>query len=735
MNNRRSDNKYGKLLYNPNQREQRRLGAFSNDEFDEDEINEETNENDEKLESNDNQETANVNENNENVESAPSTPSNTLAKEGLKTGAKSLGKQAAAKSAQVAGQVGLRLAAFIAANPWILLIIVIVLLLILILLAFAGINANNSQSGYYDETCNYNLTTVNLNTCNTSFVTNISIQQYVIGTTLSLIKDKEYDDNTIKAIMITIKTNAFATGNYDANSKKLDLDTCTYGFEDNKDSAEYSKLITLYEEIGDYLYLNDSYNSTITNLSPDDNLSFDINNLENVQNEETTQSYNEILDNLFNKKVTLDNPTDETEEIDNKSYKLYSLGDYCEFIQTDENSNSSSMCATNSDSANIFTYISTFEGVTDACNGGTGYLAEDLKDGTITVGHGVTNYLLGNKNIADYIDKNGWSKYFRRNGNGYMVNEGDCIPTSVADKIKIYAIPTIYAPAIDTAAQKYGVTFTQYQKDALTSFNYNLGAGHTDSLVKAYADGGYEGLWNEMKQYVTSKGKKLDGLKKRRKSEFALFVTGDYTDQGKFYSRSLTNYDDYDSEGVLSRQAICSNGIGGNDSPNCTIYAQADPRWSSISLGGVDSMGRSGCAVTSIAIGISCSGVQTTISNFNAGEFIKKLNMGKCFVGNGSIIWGCSTITEVAPGVKFAADHNYIQNKSNEEKKQLINQYPQSNYFVLVHFVNKNYPRGHFVVVSSISGDNLTVKNPAGGVVSTIPINIIDRVLAYSTKG
>ena len=65
-----------------------------------------------------------------------------------------------------------------------------------------------------------------------------------------------------------------------------------------------------------------------------------------------------------------------------------------------------------------------------------------------------------------------------------------------------------------------------------------------------------------MKKYYHAGGKALDGLKKRRKAEFALFVTGDYTDQGKFYGRSLDNYDDYDSEGVMARQAVCyDNGL------------------------------------------------------------------------------------------------------------------------------------------------------------------------------
>ena len=111
------------------------------------------------------------------------------------------------------------------------------------------------------------------------------------------------------------------------------------------------------------------------------------------------------------------------------------------------------------------------------------------------------------------------------------------------------------------------MTLTQYQKDALTSFNYNLGTGYTENLIAAYANGGYEGLWNYMKQFYHSNGRELDGLRKRRKAEFALFVTGDYTDQGLFYMRGLDNYDDYDSENVMAREAICSTSVSGFSLP------------------------------------------------------------------------------------------------------------------------------------------------------------------------
>ena len=225
--------------------------------------------------------------------------------------------------------------------------------------------------------------------------------------------------------------------------------------------------------------------------------------------------------------------------------------------ESSANSSLNSSCDTSSDEANLVTFVGTFEGTTSICNGGSGYLAEDIGDGAISAGAGLTNAAVSG--ATSFIDENNYGSYFHFNGSNYYMNLGDCIPTDVLDKMKIYVLENNYASTIDSISEKYGVTLTQYQKDAITSFNYNLGPGYTEDLISAYASGGYEGLWNEMKQYIYSNGEVWPGLMSRRKAEFALFVTGDYTDQGLFYSRDNENYDYYDSEGVMAREAICES--------------------------------------------------------------------------------------------------------------------------------------------------------------------------------
>lgn len=168
-------------------------------------------------------------------------------------------------------------------------------------------------------------------------------------------------------------------------------------------------------------------------------------------------------------------------------------------------------------------------------------------------------------------------------------------------------------------------------------------------------------------------------------------------------------------------------------SQNCTIYAQGDSRWKSIPLGSSDTnMGASGCAVTSIAIGISCSGTEVSVANFDAGKLIETLNKGACFTSGGSIYWGCSAINQIAPNVKLIYSESGVKSKSDEYKKEIINDYNVDKNFIIVHFKNTSHPRGHYVVVSKINGSDVIVKDPSGGKVSTLSISLIDQFVIYS---
>ncbi len=307
------------------------------------------------------------------------------------------------------------------------------------------------------------------------------------------------------------------------------------------DSSVWGKCWTTWEE-------KNSEGKTVTKaawLHTDDTTGFSVVGAYNLMRR-NDYDYNLILQSFYGDNIKLITISKETK----KNSSNFDTGSF------------TSGCSTSTSNANLLTFLNTFEGTEGYCSNKTGYLAKNTNDSTITIGHGVTNHDFGSDVTAEFIRQNGWESYFRKKGNVFYVNDGDCVPISIIDSIEQNSLANRYAAPIDEAAQKYNVTLTQYQKDAITSFNYNLGEGHTESLISAYASGGLEGLWAFMKQYRKSQGEILTGLMSRRKAEFALFVTGDYTDQGKFYSRSLDDYDNYDSEGIIARKASCSLGTG-----------------------------------------------------------------------------------------------------------------------------------------------------------------------------
>ncbi len=214
-------------------------------------------------------------------------------------------------------------------------------------------------------------------------------------------------------------------------------------------------------------------------------------------------------------------------------------------VAEEESRLSSNACFSSSGSSNLISFLNGWEGDEGTCtvNGKDGYLAADTNDGKITIGHGVTSQDEINADyIKTYIDQNNWGEYFKRTEGPYYVDAGDCVPKEVIDSIQIYAIEERYGKSVDKSIEQSGMDITSFQRDALISFEYNLGSGAT-RLLDAYKAGSYEGLWNVMKEYTKSGGRVLDGLKKRRKGEFSLFVTGNYDDA--FYDRSLENYDTY----------------------------------------------------------------------------------------------------------------------------------------------------------------------------------------------
>jgi lysozyme len=81
-----------------------------------------------------------------------------------------------------------------------------------------------------------------------------------------------------------------------------------------------------------------------------------------------------------------------------------------------------------------------------------------------------------------------------------------------------------YRKAIDKLVK---VKLTQNQRDALTSFAFNMGTGTLASsqLLKVLNEGKYEEVPNELRKYARAGGQELPGLKQRREAEIELWNT------------------------------------------------------------------------------------------------------------------------------------------------------------------------------------------------------------------
>ena len=163
---------------------------------------------------------------------------------------------------------------------------------------------------------------------------------------------------------------------------------------------------------------------------------------------------------------------------------------------------------------------------------------------------------------------------------------------------------------------------------------------------------------------------------------------------------------------------------------SCTIWKQSDSRWGNIKLGSSSTnMKESGCAVTSIAIAISCSGVEiNNVAGFNPGVLVERLNREGGFKG-GSIYWNNVAIKYFAPSFQYGGNINLTGSATDKINTVISNN--TGHMSILLHFVNERHSSGHWVVFKSASGETFTVYDPAYGKINTYHASEADRMIIY----
>lgn len=232
-----------------------------------------------------------------------------IAKEAGKKAAAATGKAAshAGKAVGSAAVTGVKaIVAFFASNPIALAILIVLLLVLFAMLLLFNGYYEYEEEGYYEAECNYNQTTVVLNICKSDDVKEMNIKDYVIGMTASYAYGKNYSEETLKALMIILKTNALSIGNYDSYSKKVEIDDCKKSYTDPSTvgGSGTKKIESVYRTIEEELFISTSYEDVITNLSPKNQLLLNQSTLKEIENLSKKMTYDEILDEIYNPKDT-----------------------------------------------------------------------------------------------------------------------------------------------------------------------------------------------------------------------------------------------------------------------------------------------------------------------------------------------------------------------------------------------------------------------------------------------
>lgn len=173
---------------------------------------------------------------------------------------------------------------------------------------------------------------------------------------------------------------------------------------------------------------------------------------------------------------------------------------------------------------------------------------------------------------------------------------------------------------------------------------------------------------------------------------------------GDDYAAILVNKYDGDNFNIQISPSNCSN--------TCDFaqWKQYDPLWKGTTLGG-STLGAIGCAATSVAIQIANSGVAVSISPFNPGTFVEKMNENGGFSGN-NIIWAAPE--KKPPENPMAPDFIYdgfrsISGTSSEKATQVQEHINDGCYLVMEV---KERPGQHWVAIDYVSNGRIYMMDP-----------------------
>lgn len=171
-----------------------------------------------------------------------------------------------------------------------------------------------------------------------------------------------------------------------------------------------------------------------------------------------------------------------------------------------------------------------------------------------------------------------------------------------------------------------------------------------------------------------------------------------------------------------------NSNIGGTRVGDYTIFNQGDPQWKGETLlGGPDTIGGAGCALTSVAMQIVNSGVSTTQA-INPSTLNNILKLNRTYTSAG-IYWNDSTF---ATNGKFVSSQATLTGDIDSKTTQLAN-YLSQGYYPVIQVKCSPGVTGcsHYVAVFAVDDNKIIAGDPAGG--KLITLNDSDYKIAKDT--
>ena len=172
------------------------------------------------------------------------------------------------------------------------------------------------------------------------------------------------------------------------------------------------------------------------------------------------------------------------------------------------------------------------------------------------------------------------------------------------------------------------------------------------------------------------------------------------------YNQGSRNYGASD----ISKNS-CSGSAGCVSTGDFAGWKQCGMAWSDTPMGNSGkTICNIGCLVTSVAMQIAKSGVQTNIPDFNPGTFVEYLNSHGGFVSGGNFVWAGAT--SAAPDFKYQGSV-YVLGMTKQQKLDKLNSLLSQPGVYVVAEVKGNTGQ-HWVAVDSVVGETVNMMDPGG---------------------